>query len=85
MYQVAITMDYRYLPLSDKEGILDTACLYVVLIITLPGITLSPSAYRPFPTVANAVARLGAGCRWRGGKSAGTMPTLNALREDRRE
>src|SRR5438093_1278406 len=53
--------------------------------ITLHGITLSPSAYRPFPTVAHAVARLEAGCRWRGGKSAGTMPTLNALREGRRE
>ena len=46
-------MVYRYLPLSDKQGILDTACLCVVLTRTLPGITLSDSAYRPFPPVDN--------------------------------
>jgi hypothetical protein len=33
--QVAITLGYRYLPLSDKQGILDTVYLCVVLIITL--------------------------------------------------
>ena len=50
--QVAITLVYRYLPLSDKQGILDTACLCVVLIITLPGITLPgfPSGYGSKPS-----------------------------------
>jgi hypothetical protein len=45
-------MVYRYLPLSDKQGILDTACLCVVLIITLPGITLPgfPSGYGSRPS-----------------------------------